>query len=98
VKCTECLSLRHLLSKIFVACVKATGQLQALEQYDRVDGLNGLTVGLQKLFQNYDQKLVLVLDGIHRQRGASPTLLPALARLGDAVYASYLLLQSFRPC
>jgi origin recognition complex subunit 5 len=72
--------------------------LHALEQYDRVDSLNGLTVGLQKLFQNYDQKLVLVLDGIDRQRGASPTLLPALTRLGDAVHVSCLLLQSFQPC
>ena len=88
VKCTDCLSLRHLVSKIFVACVKATGRLEALEQYDRVDSLNGLAVSLQKLFQNYDQKLVLVLDGIDRQRGGSATLLPALARLGDAVCQS----------
>jgi origin recognition complex subunit 5 len=81
-----------------VACIKALGQLGALEQYDRVDSLNGLVVCLQKLFQDYDQKLVLVLDGIDRQRGASPTLLPALARLGDTVRDSYLLLHFFAIC
>lgn len=68
-----------------MTCAKATGQLEALEQIDRADTLNGLTVGLQKLLQNYDQRLVLVLNGIDRQRGASLTLLPALARLGDTV-------------
>ena len=87
VNCVDCLSLRHLLSRIFVTCVKATGRLETLEQHDRVDSLNGLVVGLQKLLQNDGQKVVLVLDGIDRQRGASPTLLPALARLGETVNA-----------
>lgn len=92
VKCTDCLSVRHLVSKIFLACIKATGQVEALEQYDRVDSLNGLAVGLQKLLQDYSQKLVVVLDGIDRQRGSSPTMLPALARLGDTVNKSQLFL------
>ena len=86
VKCKDCLSLRHLLSNILVACMKSTGQLDALEQYDRVENLNGLAVSLQKLLEGYHQQLVLVLDGIDRQRGSSPTLLPALARLGDTVH------------
>ena len=30
-------------------------------------------------------KFVLVLDGIDRQRDAPPTLLPALARMGEVV-------------
>lgn len=34
-------------------------------------------------------KFVLVLDGIDRQREAPPTLLPALARMGEIV-CSYL--------
>jgi hypothetical protein len=75
-----------------VACVKGTGQVEALEQYDRVDSLNGLVVGLQRLLQDYKQKLVLVLDGIDSQRGASPTMLPLLARLGDDVHDCSLLL------
>jgi hypothetical protein len=86
------------LSKIFLTCVKATGQLEALEQYDRVENLNGLVVGLQKLLQEHDQKLVLVLDGIDRQRGASPTMFPSLARLGDAVCDSYPFLHFFSMC
>lgn len=31
------------------------------------------------------KKLVLVFDGIDRQKDAPPTLLPALARLGEIV-------------
>lgn len=78
-----------------MACAKGTGQAEVLEQCDRVDSLNGLAVGLQRLLQDYKQKLVLVLDGIDRQRGASSTMLPALARLGDAVHDSFLLVHLF---
>lgn len=85
VRCADCLSVRHLSAKIYVSCVKAVRQLEALDQHDRVESLNGLVVGLQKLLGNYGQRLVLVLDGIDRQRGATPTMLPVMARLGDTV-------------
>ena len=60
----------------------------ALDQHDRVDSLNSLAAGLQKLLQNYGQNVVLVLEGIDRQRGASQTLLPALTRLGETVHGN----------
>jgi hypothetical protein len=54
-----------------------------------VDSLNSLAAGLQKLLQNYGQNVVLVLEGIDRQRGASQTLLPALTRLGETVHETW---------
>lgn len=85
IKCREYLSQRHLLGKIFAACAHATGREETLEQYDRVDSLNSLSVNLQRLFDNPQQKMVLVLDAIDELKGAGSTMLPALARLGDMV-------------
>jgi origin recognition complex subunit 5 len=89
VKSRECLSLRHLLSKIYTACVATLyteGDERAEELYhSRTDSVNALYVNLQKLLQGRHEKLVLVLDGIDKQKGVNPTTLPALARLGDLV-------------
>lgn len=87
IKCQECLSQRHLLGKMFAACARATGQEEALEQYGRVDSLNSLSVNLQRLFQNTQKQLVLILDAIDELKGAGSTMFPALARLGDMVGA-----------
>ena len=91
VKSRECLSQRHLLSRIFASCIHKLDQEDELDIYDKVESLNALQGILQKLFRrkNAENKLnvgfVLVLDGVDTQRGATPTLLPSLARLGDMV-------------
>ena len=85
VKCRECLSQRHLLTKIFAACLTTLGEDEEAEQYDRIDSINSLAVCLENLARKTQEKVILVLDGIDRQRGASATLLPSLARLGDLV-------------
>ena len=111
IKVRDCLSQRHLLSKIFAACVDALARQDEVDRgtdndgvdvqqlieegrYDRVDGINALVNNLRRLFELDARKsgmeaprtkLVLILDGIDRLRGASTTLLPALARLGDLV-------------
>ena len=87
IKCREFLSQRHLLGKMFAACVHAIGQDETLEQYDRVDSLNSLSINMQRLFRNTRQSMVLVLDSIDELKGAGSTMLPALARLGDMVGA-----------
>jgi origin recognition complex subunit 5 len=51
----------------------------------RCENASVLAVQLQRLLGSTTQKLVLVLDGVDRQREAPPTLLPALARLGELV-------------
>lgn len=85
VKSRECLSQRHLLGKIFTACLHAVEQGEKVEDYDRIDSLNALSVNLQQLFQNTAGKVILVLDSIDEVKGAGSTMLPALARLADIV-------------
>lgn len=54
----------------------------------RTDSVNALGVNLQRLFQDQDEKLVLVLVGIDKQRGLNHNTLSALARLSDVVCAT----------
>jgi origin recognition complex subunit 5 len=85
IKCRECLSQRHLLSKIFTTCLNALGRGESAEQYDRIDSMNALVGGLEKLFRQREERLILVLDGVDKQRGLGPTILPSLARMVDLV-------------
>ncbi|ERF76645.1 hypothetical protein EPUS_04465 [Endocarpon pusillum Z07020] len=89
VRSRECLSLRHLLSKIHTACIDAVyhgGDKGAEDAYERrTESVNALCVSLQRLLQGRDDKLVVVLEGIDHQRGLSPNTLPALARLTEIV-------------
>ena len=50
----------------------------------RCENISALVSHLQSMLRSHD-KFVLVLDGIDQQREAPPTLLPALARLGEFV-------------
>ena len=59
---------------------------EQLDEYDRVDNINALSVSLQRLLRfQQSQEFVLVLEGADTQRGASPKLLTALMRLPDDV-------------
>ncbi|KAF7503787.1 hypothetical protein GJ744_003279 [Endocarpon pusillum] len=89
VRSRECLSLRHLLCKIHTACINALyqgGDKSAKEAYERrTESVNALCVSLQRLLQGRDDKLVVVLEGIDKQRGLGANTLPALARLTEIV-------------
>lgn len=85
VNCQECLNQRHLLSKIFARCVSVHKQEEDLDRYDRVDSINALASNLRRLLHKRTEKLVVVVVGVDQQRGATATLLPALARLGNLV-------------
>ena len=87
VRCQESLSQRHLLSRIFAACLTALDLEAEAEQYDRLDSITALAVNLEKVCKKQVKKVVLVLDELEEPRGAVPTLLPSLANLGDLVYA-----------
>ncbi|KAK5211443.1 hypothetical protein LTR20_007754 [Exophiala xenobiotica] len=94
----ECLTQRHLLSKIFASCVSAFEQESQIEQYDRIDSINALLGNLRKLFERVGQRrFVVVIEGIDRLKQAGPTLLPALARLGDQIPGLSVLLTSNSP-
>jgi len=88
IDCRECLSQRHLLTKIFARCVKALGKEDQLDRYDRLDSINAIGSNLRKLLQQRKEKLVVIVTAADQQRGATPTLFPALARLGDLVSRS----------
>ena len=63
----------------------AHGQLEEANGLDgRCENISAFTVELQHLLQGKG-KFILVFDGIDRQREAAPTLLPAIARLGEIV-------------
>ena len=84
----ECITTRHLLERT-IAVVKevlaAQGQLEGSNSLDgRCESMSTFLVELQHL-QARNGKFILVFDGIDRQREAAPTLLPALARLGETV-------------
>ncbi|MCJ1474996.1 hypothetical protein MMC13_003656 [Lambiella insularis] len=92
VRSRECITGRHLLERTVIACKQAIekdGDAEAAEEARGLDGrcenLSALTVQLEKVFRQQN-KFVLVFDGIDRQREAPPTLLPALARLGEAIH------------
>ena len=55
------------------------------QQYNRrCENISALAVHLQRLLEG-QEKFALVFDGVDKQRDAPPTLLPALARLGEFV-------------
>ncbi|KAI1615387.1 origin recognition complex subunit 5 [Exophiala viscosa] len=98
IKSRECLTQRHLLSKIFACCMSAFAQESQIEQYDRVDSINALLGNLRKLYERAGPKrFVVVLEGIDRLKQPGSTLLPALARLGDQISGLSIILTSNSP-
>ncbi|KIW79687.1 hypothetical protein Z517_06301 [Fonsecaea pedrosoi CBS 271.37] len=112
VKSRECLSQRHLLSKIFAVCVAALGREQGQgqenqtgQQFDRTDSINALVGNLRRLFErvvvdsksNQKNKFVAVIEDADALRQPGPTLLPALARLGDVIPGFSVILTSSSP-
>ena len=91
----ECLSVRHLVGKLFAGCLRTLGCESDAEVYETVDSINALAMCLEKLFRKRPAgKVVVVLDGIDDMKSTSTslgtTLLPALARLGDVVSVATL--------
>lgn len=88
INCRECVTARHLLERTVMACKQGLGEDMGVNGHEAIDGrcesLSALLVQLQQLFEGIE-KFVLVFDGIDRQREAPPTLLPAIARLGELV-------------
>lgn len=91
VRSTECITGRHLLTKILWATLEALGQKDEWEQFGkgRCEHVSTLAVLLDECLTasggGGKGKFVLVLDEIDKQREAPQTLLSALARLGEMV-------------
>ncbi len=84
----ECITARHLLERTLAAIIDILDdaeQNQTIANFDgRCDSISAFVVQLQCLLEGKG-KFILVFDGIDRQREAPPTLLPAIARLGEIV-------------
>lgn len=91
VRSSECITGRHLLTKILWNTLEAFGQKDEWEKFGkgRCEHVSTLAVLLEECLAarpvEKRAKFVLVLDEIDRQREAPPTLLSALARLGEMV-------------
>ena len=88
VQSQECITTRHLLERT-LAGVKDTlksqrGNTEANDVDGRCENISALVVELQRLLEGRG-KHILVFDGVDRQREVAPTLLPAIARLGETV-------------
>ncbi|KAK5172636.1 uncharacterized protein LTR77_002756 [Saxophila tyrrhenica] len=87
VRCRECVTGRHLLERTTAAVHRSVQQEDdedALNYDGRCENISALVVHLQRLLEKRE-KFVLVFDGVDKQRDAPPTLLPALARLGEFI-------------
>ena len=87
----ECITTRHLLQRTIAAVIDAFNnenfEDRKLQPVDgRCESISAFVVQLQRMVL-FGGKFILVFDGIDRQRDASPTLLPAIARLGEVVLA-----------
>ena len=84
----ECITARHLLEQAATRCWTMMREMTAPNalgsSQPRCDSVNSLCTILEKLLQSVP-KFVLVFDGIDRQREATSTLIPGLARLGSMV-------------
>lgn len=81
----ECITGRQLLERTVSQCLDALKDNgDDFRQLPRCDSLSALHVCLETILRS-QEKLILVFDGIDKQRDAPYTLLPALARLGEYV-------------
>ena len=88
VQSQECITTRHLLERTLAgvkdALKRQDGDTEANEVNGRCDSISAFVVELQRVLQRRG-KHILVFDGVDHQREVAPTLLPAIARLGETV-------------
>ncbi|RMD43244.1 hypothetical protein DV735_g1882, partial [Chaetothyriales sp. CBS 134920] len=97
VRCAECVSPRHLLNKIFTACLTLLGRQDEADEYDRIDSVNALAINLERLFRKQEASIVLVLDQLDSLMSGSQMLVAALVRFPDMVPSMSLLLTTASP-
>ncbi|KAH8691131.1 hypothetical protein BGW36DRAFT_400483 [Talaromyces proteolyticus] len=91
VRCAECITGRHLLTKILLETLRVLDLGDEWERFGKgkCEYVSTLVVLLTDAFSSSKgkgvDKFILVLDGIDKQRDASQMLLAALARLGEVI-------------
>ena len=93
----ECITARHLFEKTGDELRSVTGSSGT---QTRCENMSQLTIELASVIEQMDHpvpwRLVLVFDGIDRQREAPYSLLPALARLSEIVRILLLVKRLFK--
>ncbi|KAL9101110.1 MAG: hypothetical protein Q9163_003604, partial [Psora crenata] len=88
IRVKECITTRHLLERTISSVKEALErkvETRGLPQTEgRCESISAFVAELQRLLEGIG-RFVLVFDNIDRQREAAPTLLPALARLGEII-------------
>lgn len=88
VESRECITGRHLLERAAVYVRNSLLDAGIGNKLDTVDGrcesISSLNTQLQVILEGVD-RFVLVFDGVDQQREAPPTLIAALARLGEII-------------
>ncbi|KAL1968721.1 hypothetical protein VTN77DRAFT_1547 [Rasamsonia byssochlamydoides] len=92
IRCAECITGRHLLTKILLETLQALGLQDEWERFgkgkcEHVSTLAVLLADAVASTSGRVKKFVLVLDEIDKQREAPQMLLSALARLGEVIPA-----------
>ncbi|KAL8735729.1 MAG: hypothetical protein Q9181_002712 [Wetmoreana brouardii] len=83
VRSKECITTRHLLERTLSEVQNALGE-PSRPIDGRCESISAFFVQLQRLLEG-QKKFILIFDNIDRQREPAPTLLPALARLGEMI-------------
>ena len=76
--------LERTLAGVKDALKRQDGDTEANDVNGRCESISAFVVELQRILQGRG-KHILVFDGIDHQRELAPTLLPAIARLGETV-------------
>jgi origin recognition complex subunit 5 len=88
VQSRESITSRHLLEKAAFAsaatCRSFLGDVSVPASQPRCESVNSLATHLERILRQVP-KLILVFDGIDKQREAQPSLIPGLVRLGSIV-------------
>lgn len=99
VQSQECITTRHLLERTLAgikdALKRQNGDIEANDVEGRCESISAFVVELQRLLEGRG-KHILVFDGVDHQREVAPTLLPAIARLGETVSLLLLAFPSSR--
>ena len=100
VKSQECITPRHLLERTAMAvstALEAHNNMQSpsLLSDGKCENMSTFVLQLQHLLKD-QPRFLLVVDGIDRQREASPGLIPAIARLGEVVSKAISIKSTFR--
>ncbi|PSK51631.1 hypothetical protein B9Z65_2898 [Elsinoe australis] len=86
-QCRECITGRHLFERVVTECQTAThygtnGDTSHSLAFQRCESISAFVVALSTILSGAGE-FVIVLDGIDELRDAPPSLMPAMARLGE---------------